>query len=55
LDGTLWPYRKCSCASALPIAILDGEVIVQDEKGISDFGALRSAIEDEPHRLLFYA
>jgi ATP-dependent DNA ligase len=36
-------------------AILDGEVIVQDANGISDFGALRSAIDYEPHRLLFYA
>jgi bifunctional non-homologous end joining protein LigD len=36
-------------------AILDGEVIVQDANGVSDFGVLRSAIDYEPHRLLFYA
>jgi bifunctional non-homologous end joining protein LigD len=36
-------------------AILDGEVVVQDERGISDFQALRSAIAREPHRLIFFA
>jgi bifunctional non-homologous end joining protein LigD len=36
-------------------AIIDGEIVVQNEKGIPDFGALRSAIGREPHRLLFYA
>jgi bifunctional non-homologous end joining protein LigD len=36
-------------------AILDGEVIVQDERGISDFEALRSAIRWQPERLIFYA
>ena len=37
------------------LAMIDGEMIVQDAKGISDFAALRGAIEDEPHRLVFYA
>jgi bifunctional non-homologous end joining protein LigD len=36
-------------------AILDGEVIVQDERGISDFEALKSAIRWQPDRLIFYA
>jgi bifunctional non-homologous end joining protein LigD len=35
--------------------VLDGEIVVQNEKGIPDFGALRAAIGREPHRLLFYA
>ena len=35
--------------------ILDGETIVQDERGISDFAALRVAMGSEPHRLVFYA
>jgi bifunctional non-homologous end joining protein LigD len=35
--------------------ILDGEVIVQDKRGISDFEALRSAIRWQPERLVFYA
>ena len=36
-------------------AILDGEVIVQDEQGRSDFEALKSAIRDQPERLIFFA
>jgi bifunctional non-homologous end joining protein LigD len=35
-------------------AVLDGEVIVQDDRGRSDFEALKSAIRWEPQRLLFY-
>jgi bifunctional non-homologous end joining protein LigD len=37
--------RKLKCQSAL----IDGEIIVQDKNGISDFGALRAAIEGAPH------
>ena len=46
-----------SAAGNLPCraAILDGEVIVQNERGVSDFEALRSAIRWQPHKLLFYA
>jgi bifunctional non-homologous end joining protein LigD len=40
--------RKLRCRSAL----IDGEIIVQNEKGLSDFAALRTAIEWEPHRLV---
>lgn len=36
-------------------ATVDGEIVVQDENGVSDFAALRSAITKEPHRLTFYA
>lgn len=43
--------RKLDCRSA----ILDGEVIVQDARGISDFEALRSAMRWHPHKLIFYA
>src|SRR5215211_3981097 len=43
--------RKLRCRSAL----IDGEVIVQDQKGVSDFAALRAAIEWEPHRLVMFA
>jgi bifunctional non-homologous end joining protein LigD len=42
--------RKLRCQSAL----IDGEIIVQDEKGVSDFAALRAAIELEPHRLVMF-
>ena len=33
-------------------AIIDGEVIVQNERGVSDFEALKSAIRWQPHRLI---
>ena len=36
-------------------ALIDGEVVVQDENGISDFEALRSAIHKASHRLVFFA
>src|SRR4026208_234725 len=45
------PYRRVvSAAGKLPCqaALLDGEIIVQDEQGISDFEALRSAIYKAP-------
>lgn len=42
---------RLACATAT----LDGEVIVQDENGRSDFRALRSAIERDRSRLVFYA
>jgi len=42
---------KLTCETAL----IDGEVIVQDESGISDFDALRSAIHKAPHRIVFFA
>jgi DNA ligase D-like protein (predicted ligase) len=43
--------EKLDCRSA----IIDGEVIVQDERGVSDFEALKSAIRWSPHRLVFCA
>jgi bifunctional non-homologous end joining protein LigD len=36
-------------------AIIDGEVIVQDECGVSNFEALKSAIRWSPQRLVFCA
>src|SRR5215467_10591539 len=42
---------KLDCRSA----ILDGEVIVQNKNGISDFDALKSAIRWRPQSLLFCA
>jgi bifunctional non-homologous end joining protein LigD len=52
------PYRrvveawaKLGCWSAL----LDGEIVLQDEHSLSDFHALRSAIHTAPHRLVFFA
>ena len=43
--------RKLRCRSAL----IDGEIIVQDNNGISDFAALRKAIDREPDRLVMFA
>jgi DNA ligase D-like protein (predicted ligase) len=51
-------YRRITDASAAlkcRTAILDGEVIVQDKRGLSDFVGLRHAIHREPHRLIYYA
>jgi bifunctional non-homologous end joining protein LigD len=49
--GIVSAAAKLTCRSA----ILDGEVVVQDDRGVSDFEALRSAIRWQPHRLIFYA
>jgi DNA ligase D-like protein (predicted ligase) len=43
--------RKLPCRSAL----IDGEMIVQDRNGVSDFAALRAAIDGAPHRLVLFA
>jgi len=43
--------RKLPCRSA----ILDGEVIVQDALGVSDFEALQAVLRSQPARLIFYA
>lgn len=43
--------RQLRCRSA----IIDGEVIVQDELGRSDFDAMKSAVAHERDRLIFYA
>jgi ATP dependent DNA ligase domain len=58
--GNDWTRRYrpiVSAAGWVPCrsAILDGEVVVQDEAGRSDYAALRDAIEGEPHRLIFFA
>jgi DNA ligase D-like protein (predicted ligase) len=43
--------RALTCRSA----ILDGEVIVQDAQGRSDFHSLRAAIQNRPRELVFMA
>src|SRR5262249_22205887 len=43
--------RKLPCRSA----ILDGEVIVQDSRGVSDFEALQAALRSQRAHLIFYA
>jgi hypothetical protein len=57
LDWTdRYPYIVEEAAS-LPAssAIIDGEVVILDEFGLSDFGALRRAMTTKPKHLLFYA
>jgi bifunctional non-homologous end joining protein LigD len=59
-NGFDWSERYPGIVSAAGTlrcrsAILDGEVIVQDDRGVSDFESLRSAIRWQPHKLLFYA
>src|SRR5689334_11728540 len=52
------PYKRVvEAAAKLPCkaALIDGELIVQDENGISDFDALRSAIHKARHRLVLFA
>src|SRR3954452_8573107 len=52
------PYKRVvdACTRlACKAALIDGEIIVQDENGISDFDALRSAIHKAPHRIVFFA
>jgi DNA ligase D-like protein (predicted ligase) len=51
-------YRTIVEASAqLPCqtAIIDGEMVVQDESGRADFHAMRAALSREPERLAFFA
>jgi len=38
-----------------PSAILDGEAVVQDHNGASDFEALGSALRQRPHSIILYA
>ncbi len=51
-------YRPILTAARQPdrlSAILDGEMIVQDERGRSDYDAFRRALGRQPDRLVFYA
>jgi DNA ligase D-like protein (predicted ligase) len=43
--------RRLDCTSA----VIDGEIIIQDELGRADFDNLKAAIERHPERLIFYA
>ncbi len=59
-NGYDWSTRYPHIIAAAPkllcrSAMLDGEMIVQDERGVSDFEALQEAIKHAPDRLIFYA
>src|SRR5215472_581361 len=49
--GIIAAARKLPCRAA----ILDGEIIVQDGRGVSDFEALQSALRSKAAHLIFYA
>lgn len=49
--GIVGAAAGIDCGSAL----IDGEVCVQDEHGVTDFGYLQSAMTKEPWRLVFFA
>jgi bifunctional non-homologous end joining protein LigD len=49
--GIVGAAERLRCHSA----IIDGEAIVQDGHGISDFNAMRSAMRWQPGRLMLYA
>src|SRR6185436_19221816 len=50
-SGIAKAAAKLDCRSA----IIDGEVIIQNENGISDFEGFKSAIRWQPQRLVFCA
>jgi DNA ligase D-like protein (predicted ligase) len=50
-EPTMKAARELACQSA----ILDGEMIVQDEQGRSDFSAFKRAMERRPETLVFMA
>ncbi|HET7446313.1 MAG TPA: hypothetical protein VFJ49_00005, partial [Methyloceanibacter sp.] len=59
-NGFDWTERyPCITTSAAQLdcrsAIIDGEVIVQDERGVSDFEALKSAVRWRPQSLVLCA
>jgi bifunctional non-homologous end joining protein LigD len=59
-NGFDWTHRYPGIAKAAAklgcrSAIIDGEVIVQDERGVSDFEGLKSAIRWLPQSLIFCA
>jgi bifunctional non-homologous end joining protein LigD len=59
-NGFDWTHRYPGIAKAAAklgcrSAVIDGEVIVQDERGVSDFEGLKSAIRWLPQSLIFCA
>jgi bifunctional non-homologous end joining protein LigD len=59
-SGYDWTKRypglvKAAARLAAKSAVIDGEAIIQDDRGVSDFHAFRAAIGAEPHRVVFFA
>jgi ATP-dependent DNA ligase len=55
LDRALPRITKTAAQLDCRSAIIDGEVVVQNERGVSDFEALKSAIRWSPQSLVFCA
>src|SRR4029079_6076887 len=49
------PVIKACASLACRSALIDGELVVEDTHGVSDFDSLPSAIRYHPDRLVFYA
>jgi bifunctional non-homologous end joining protein LigD len=49
------PGRSTAADIPATIFVLDGEVVVPAQYGVPDFGAVRGAINNEQHRLIYYA
>ncbi|WP_353646235.1 RNA ligase family protein [Mesorhizobium sp. WSM2239] len=54
-SAKFWPIGLAALALPCTSAIIDGEVIVCDEKGASDFNAVGRAIRSDPGSLCFVA
>jgi len=48
------PVIDCAAGLRCTSAIIDGELFVQDERGLSDFHALRAAIGTRPEKLALF-
>jgi ATP-dependent DNA ligase len=53
--GKFQPIAKAGRGIPAKQAIIDGEICVQDEKGVTDFSALPAAIKGRPQDLVFFA
>lgn len=53
--GRYGPVVEAASALRCRSAVLDGEMCVQDETGVTRFNALRAAIRNRPERLVFFA
>jgi len=49
------PVIDCAAGLRCTSAIIDGELVVQDERGLSDFHAVRAAIGTRPEKLALFA
>ena len=55
IGATVTPLVRAATNLRCESAIIDGEAIVQDGNGASDFGSLSSAMRRQPHSIILYA